>query len=258
MMNFNAGQVTLRDRGEYGFTYTINYTYSRAMTNSAGNYGAANTSVHNGAWQNAYNSHADYGPSATDVRNNFNALVLYAVPFGRGKRYGAHSNYFEDLVLGGWSLSTSAVLYSGFPISINAPSESNTNSYGQARANQYRPLRIRNRSINNWFGTDPSATPCTGADNGVCAYGPASALSFGTASVGSERVPGYRSVDMSAFKDFHLYGSQSLGFRADAFNVFNIASYGNPDNGVTDGNFGQITNTRSLSRVIQLQLHYTF
>lgn len=258
MMNYNGGQVTLRDRGEYGFTYTLNYTYSRAMTNSAGNYGAANTSVHNGAWQDAYNSRADYGPSATDVRNNFTALVLYAVPFGRGKQFGAGINRFEDLVLGGWSISTSAVLYSGFPITILGPDNTNTFSYGQARANQYRKLRVTNRTVQNWFGIDPSATPCGAADNGTCAYGPTTTQAFGTAAVGSERTPGYRQVDMSAFKDFHITEGQSIGFRADAFNALNIASYSNPDNNVGDSNFGQITNTRSASRVFQLQLHYAF
>ncbi|MGI4853415.1 MAG: hypothetical protein ACRYF4_05115, partial [Janthinobacterium lividum] len=127
-----------------------------------------------------------------------------------------------------------------------------------SRANQYRKLKVVNRSVNNWFGTDPSVEPCSAANDGTCAYGPAAALTFGTASVGSERTPGYRQVDASAFKDFHLTERQALGFRADAFNVFNIASYGNPDNTVTDNNFGQITNTRSLSRILQLQLHYSF
>ncbi len=258
MMNYNGGQATLRDRGEYGFTYTLNYTYSRAMTNSAGNYGAANTQVHNGAWQDAYNSRADYGPSATDVRHNFSALVLYQVPFGRGKQFGNTTNRVVDLALGGWAVSSSAVLYSGFPITIYSPDNSQANSYGQQRANQYRKLRVVNRSVQNWFGTDSSANPCSGANDGVCAYGPELPNSFGTASVGSERVPGYRQVDFSAFKDFHITDRHTLGFRADAFNALNIASYGNPDNTVTDNNFGQITNTRSLSRVIQLQLHYAF
>ena len=99
---------------------------------------------------------------------------------------------------------------------------------------------------------------CTDVDNGVCAYGPVTNQSFGTASVGSERTPGYVGIDSSVFKDFHITEHQALGFRADAFNVGNIASYGNPDNTVTDGSFGQISDTRSASRVLQVQLHYSF
>jgi hypothetical protein len=60
------------------------------------------------------------------------------------------------------------------------------------------------------------------------------------------------------FKDFHITEGQAIGFRADFFNVFNIASYGNPDNGITDANFGQITNVRSPQRQIQFSALYHF
>ncbi len=256
--NFNAAEVSVRQRGSKGFTWTVNYTYAHALTNSAGNYTSPNITGQNGAYEDGYNGHADYGPEGQDVRNNLSAAGNYTVPFGRGQQYGAHINRLIDLVAGGWSISGSAVVYSGFPVTIGGPQNSNTNSEGSARANHYRHLKIVNRSLNNWFGTDPSATPCDGPDNGICAYGVAAPFTFGTASVGSERTAGYASIDTSAFKDFHLTEHQALGFRADAFNVFNEASYGNPDSGVTDSNFGQITNTRSLPRIIQLSAHYTF
>jgi hypothetical protein len=61
-----------------------------------------------------------------------------------------------DEAIGGWKLSMAGVFYSGFPETIQAPSN-NSNSYGVSRANQYGKLKIVGRSINNWFGTDPSA-----------------------------------------------------------------------------------------------------
>ena len=256
--NFNAGEVTVRQRGSRGLSWTVNYTYAKALTNSAGNYTSANITGQNGAYEDGYNGRADYGPEGQDIRHDLSAVGVYQLPFGRGQAYGSGVNRLVDLLLGGWSISASAVAYSGFPVTINGPQNSNTNSFGGARANHYRKLRIVHRSVANWFGTDPSATPCAGADDGVCAYGPAGPLSFGTASVGSERTPGYAQIDSSGFKDFHLTERQSVGFRADAFNVFNISSYGNPDSFVSDSNFGQITNTRSLPRIIQLSAHYTF
>ncbi len=257
--NYNAGSVTVRDRGSYGLTYTFNYTYSKALTNSAGNYTPANISGQNGAYQDGYNSRADYGLAGTDLPHNFSALVDYAIPFGRGKQFGSNINRAVDLALGGWGVSSSALIYSGFPITINGPGNAGTvNSEGSQRANRYRKLKLTGQSVDNWFGTDPSATPCTGADNGVCAYGTTAPDTFGTATVGTERTPRYLTVDSSVFKDFHITERHSIGFRADAFNVGNIASYGNPDRGVTDSNFGQISNTRSASRVLQLQLHYSF
>jgi hypothetical protein len=258
-MNYNGGQATLRQRASHGLEYTVNYTYAKSFTNSSGNYGQPNINGSNGAFQDGYNGRADYGPTGQDVRHNLSFFGVYAIPFGRGQTYGSKMNPFLDLLAGGWKASASAILYSGFPITINGPGTSNTNSYGQARANFYRPFKIRDRTVANWWGTDASAIPCSaGGDNGSCAYGAAAPLSFGTASIGSERTPGYRQVDFSTFKEFHITEAQAVGFRADFFNVFNIASYGNPDNNVTDGNFGQITNVRSPARQIQFSAQYRF
>jgi hypothetical protein len=251
----------LRQRTHHGLEYTLNYAYAKSMTNSSGNYGTPNVSGSDGAYQDGYNSHADYGPSGMDIRHSLSFVGVYELPFGRGRRFGSGANGFLDSVLGGWKLSASAFLYSGFPITINAPAVSNTNSYGQARSNHYRNMTIRNQTINNWWGTDPSAQPCTGPDNGVCAYGVAGSdglPAFGSAAINTERAPGYRQVDTSLFKDFHVWREHVVGFRADVFNLFNIASYGNPDNNVQDSNFGQISSVRSPPRQIQLSLHYAF
>jgi hypothetical protein len=260
-MNYSAGQLSLRQRTHRGLEYTLNYTYAKSLTNSAGNYGVPNTSGSNGSYQDGYNGRADWGPAGMDIRHSLNFIGVYELPFGRGRAYGSGANSVLDAVFGGWKLSASAFLYSGFPITINGPNNSNTNTYGQARSNQYRKLIVHGRSINNWWGTDPSAVGCTGPDNGICAYGAAyngGLPAFGTARINTERAPGYRQVDTSLFKDVHVWREQVVGFRADFFNIFNIASYGNPDNGVTDSNFGQISSVRSPPRQIQLSLHYAF
>jgi hypothetical protein len=267
-MNYDSGQVTLRQRTHHGLEYTLNYTFSKSLTNSAGNYGVANSTANGSSAQDSHNLNGDYGPSGFDIRHSLNFVGVYDLPFGHGRTYGGNVNGALDSVLGGWRMSVSAFLYSGFPVTLFGPGNSNTfNTFGLNRPNQYRKMVIRNRSLGNWWGTDPSGTPCvpdpatnpSGADNGVCAYGVAAPFTFGTAANGTERGPGYRQVDASFFKDFHVWREHVLGFRADFFNMFNIASYGNPDNGITDkGSFGQITSVRSPERQIQLGLHYSF
>jgi Carboxypeptidase regulatory-like domain/TonB dependent receptor len=273
VMNYNALQVTLRQRTRYGLEYTLNYTWAKSLTDSSGNYevGAQPNASWNGdTFQNGYDTKADWGPSAIDARHSMNFVGVYDLPFGRGRAFGGNAKGPVDAVFGGWRFATTAILYTGFPVTIFGQGlNGSQNAYGFNRANKYRPLIIRNRSIENWWGTDPSATPCKTADNGVCAYGNEGPLQFGTAPNGSERAPGYRQVDLSMFKDFHIWEQQVLGFRADFFNAFNIASYTNPDNNLNDwqpsigGNtnihgFGQITNVRSPNRQIQLSLHYSF
>lgn len=263
-MTYNAGQLTLRQRTRHGLEYTLNYTYAKSLSDSSGNYSVSNTSFNGLSVQNGYDLNADYGPSAMDIRHSLNFVGVYELPFGHGRTYGSDVNGFLESVFGGWKVSTSAILYSGFPVTVFGPNNSNTNNggWGFSRANQYRPLTIRNQSVEHWFGTDPSEIPCTqapgGVDDGVCAYGSAAPFTFGSAHNSTERAPGYRQVDMSLFKDFHTWHEQVVGFRADLFNIFNIASYGNPDNTITDTNFGVISTVRSPARSIQLSLHYIF
>ncbi len=259
MSNYHAAQGTVRHRADNDLEYTVNYTYSRSMTNSDGNYGASNVDGPPFAGiQDGYNLGGDYGPSDQDVRHNLSATGVYAVPFGHVAAYGGNTNRALELLLGGWSISGSVIAYSGLPVTIFGPQSDNTNANGGARANQYRKLHVTNRSVGHWFGTNPTATPCSGADNGACAYGPELPYTFGTAAVGTQRAPGFEQIDASIFKDFHITEGQAVGFRADGFNVFNFASYGNPDNNIGDASFGQITNTRSGPRQLQLALHYTF
>ncbi|MFT4111146.1 carboxypeptidase regulatory-like domain-containing protein [Silvibacterium sp.] len=266
MMNYNGMQVQVRHRQHNGVEYTVNYTYSKAMSNNPGFYGA-NASGNNGPnysayWQDAYNGHADYGPSSMDVRHNLNATGVYELPFGRGKQFGGNMNRWLDEAVGGWKLTGTAMVYTGLPITISAPDETSVNNKA-SRASQYRKLEIRNRSVGEWFGTDPSATPCTTAGGGsasgsTCAYGAPATGEFGSAQNGSERSPGFEQVDLSAGKAFHITEGQSLEYRADFFNAFNFASYNYPDASISSSTFGRITDTRSQPRIVQMSLHYTF
>ncbi len=270
--NYQALQTILRQRTSHGLEFTVNYTYGKALTNSAGNYPVNTSGASNygqGAFQNYYDSAADYGPAAYDVRHNFSGTGVYALPIGHGKQYLSGASRLLDEVVGGWKVSTAAVVYSGFPETINGPGN-NSNSFGNSRPNQYRALKIVNRSIDNWYGTDPSAIPCTtpGVDNGLCAFGAPAPNTFGDARNGNTRGPRYLNVDMSAFKDFTTFREQTLGFRFDAFNAFNIASYGNPDTNIGDTNFGNISNqgsangvqqaVRSTERRLQFSANYRF
>lgn len=264
MSNYNGLQVTLRQRQQHGLEYNLNYTLAKSMTNAAGNYGVPNTATTGGdqTFQDYFNSRADYGVSGDDVRHQFNALVVYAIPYGAGRQFGSHANFVLQELLGGWSITNGFRTFSGLPVTITA-NGGNTGSYGGARANQYRHIHIVNRSLTHWFGTDPSATPCPTAgtaptDTPNCAYGQPDTYQFGTAANGTERAPGFYQLDTSVFKDFRIYREHAVGFRADIFNVLNVADYANPNNSVQDGSFGLISNVRNQERRTQLSLNYKF
>ncbi|MHB1023964.1 MAG: TonB-dependent receptor [Acidobacteriaceae bacterium] len=267
--NYNALQAVLQHQESNGLEFQLNYTWSKAMTNNVGFYGVNGSAGTDSFWQNTYDPQADYGPSSYDVRHNLTGTMIYQLPFGRQKKFGGNWNRATDAVLGGWSLSGAAMLTSGLPISIqtfNVNNELNPpgNLDGTERANHYFPLKIVHQSVTHWFGTDPSATPCKGDGQMVnslganCAYGQPSASEFGSASPSTERAPGYRQIDLSLFKAFQTYKSQTVKFRVDAFNAFNIASYGPPGQYIDSSRFGKIFSTLSPPRQLQLSVIYQF
>jgi hypothetical protein len=260
MMNYNALQITGRRRLAQGLEFLTNYTWSKSLTNNLGYYGAGGGAAasQSAYWQNAYDGGADYGPAFFDATNIFSFSGYYDLPFGRGKMFGGNMNRAVDEVVGGWKLGGIASLHSGFPITLSSPEHYSVNQRTD-RANHYRALQVRGRSTAHWFGTDPSATPCgSDVDNGSCAYGQESSTGFGTASVGSERGPHYADFDMAASKGFAITEGSHLDFRADFFNVLNTTSLAPPVVDTSQTNFGQITNTVSTERQIQLALKLVF
>ncbi len=222
-------------------------------------------------FKNYYDSGADYGPAGYDVRHNISATGVYALPFGHGQEFLANANRGIDWLVDGWKVSTGVVGYSGFPDTPVGPGN-NSLSYGNSRPNQYRKLKITNRSVDHWFGTDPSVTPCLGPDNGICAFGtPADnghgGTLFGTAKPGSLRGPRLSQCG-------HVGPSRTSASSASTRWVFALTpsmpstspAYGNPDNNISDvdstGNtfFGNVSNqaTRSNSRTLQFSARYHF
>jgi hypothetical protein len=258
MMNYNALQATFRQRASHGLQYTVNYAYGRAMTNSIGFFGAPNIAGANNYNENYYNNHAEYGPVGEDVRNNLNGTLVYDLPLGRGRMFGGKMNRTLDDIVGGWKVAMTAVAYSGFPLTINNTSNNAYTNNKVQRANHLRTMHIAHRNLNNWFGADPSVTACGVVDNGTCAYSSPANGTYGNAAVGSERSPGYQQYDASASKSLPIWREQRLSFRADASNVFNMTSLGNPNVTAQSSTFGQITTVRSGPRKLQLSLKYDF
>jgi hypothetical protein len=274
---YNALQVTLQRQQSNGLEFLLNYTFGKSLSNNIGFYGVDGAAGGGGLadWfpQDNNNFRGDYGPTTSDIRHMVSGTAVYELPFGHGKQFGANWNRLIDEGVGGWKLSANIRLYSGTPLSINSGSGCNNNCAGAfdniEHANQYAPMKIVGRGTNaegvfKWFGTDASAQPCTIAgtsptDNPSCAYGMSSA-DFGNAHIGTERGPGFRNIDLSLFKGFRTVGSQSIKARIDAFNAFNIASYGNPNTsiGSNNDNFGAITGTQSAPRQLQISAIYEF
>jgi outer membrane receptor protein involved in Fe transport len=257
-MNYNALQASFRQRAWHGLQYTVNYTYSKALTNSTGFYGVPSVNVASAYAENPYDLTNEWGPTGQDVRHAVNYNLVYDLPIGRNRMVGGNMPLILDEIVGGWRVGMTGVVYTGFPLNISANNNSMVNGNSQ-RANHYRKLKVVDRSVNNWFGTDPSAIPCAaGVDNGVCAYGQPANGTFGNARPTSERAPSFQTYGASVTKDFTIWHEHQINFRADADNLFNSAYLSNPSSSVAANNFGQITAVRSNPRNLQLSAKYHF
>jgi len=272
MMNYNAMQASFRQRAWHGLQYTANYTWGHAMTNSTGFYGVPSINAASAYAENVYDLHSEYGPAGQDVRHAINWNMVYDLPIGRNRMFGTSMPFFLDEIAGGWKIGMTGIFYTGFPVNINTSNNNSFTKGNSQRANHYRKLKIVNQSIDNWFGTDPSAIPCgintngVAIDNGICAYGQPSNGTFGTARPSSERAPGFQTYGASITKDFTVWHEQQINFRADADNVFNSAYLASPLGNVNSTDFGNIAKQtspapapiRSGARQLQLSVKYHF
>jgi hypothetical protein len=81
--------------------------------------------------------------------------------------------------------------------------------------------------------------------------------------VGSLDLLGFRGpsqflVDMSLIKRIKLARSYTAQLRVDAFNVLNHPNFFSGDFNINSATFGQITDTNTAPRVIQLSLRLDF
>lgn len=280
-MNYNGLQAQFRQRTHEGLEFTVNYTYSKNLSDSGGPIGVNDTNASSGYPQNSYCLKCEYGPTGNDTRQMFNWTARYELPFGRGRKFMSGTNPILDEAFGGWVVSANSVLLSGFANTIIASGSANVGTAGSLRANHYRHMVVKNRkygyatsAIAGGWGSDPSAvdsggtsSPCATAGfyDGTCAYGqPALAATgaapvFGNASVGTERAPGYQNYDAAAEKAFHVWREHSIDFKCSAYNVGNITSYNNPGRGVAGSStWGLVQSSRSQQRQLELQLEYKF
>ena len=263
--DYNGLQAVYRLRPTAGLEMTVNYTYSKTLSDNIGFYGVSNNGSNQYYNQDSYNTAAEWSPAGTDTRHNLSVTGVYTLPFGRGKKFGGNWNYAVNSILGGWKLSGAEVYYTGFPVTINSPSHYSDQVYafsGSARPYQFQPFHPKNRGLDAFYGvigTTPNApgTDLTVCDSG-CTFSQQPSDRFGNVRPNSLTGPSFHNIDMALAKSFMIWREHRLDFRADAFNAFNIASYSQPDANIGDTTFGQISGTVSNSRNIQLSLKYAF
>jgi hypothetical protein len=261
--NFNAAIVSFNRRFHNGLFLAGNYMYSHALND--GSVGAGDAD----AAQNVACFACDYASSDFDARNSGTMGAVYELPFGRGRRYLNNSKAL-DLAAGGWSVNSQLSARAGLPVNITLSRSSTELPDGNnvdQRPNRVPgvPLYPGSRSIAHWINPAAFSLPAVG--------------SWGNAGRNLITGPPLWQDDSAVEKNFRLTERNNLIFRAEAFNIFNRAQYGQPSNAAlvvatTGGvrslsvpaSFGKITSTVNSAglvgsgtpRVLEFSLRITY
>jgi hypothetical protein len=193
------------------FNFSLAYTYSHSLDDSSDRYDSV--------FVNSYNLKQSYADSGFDVTHNISASYVYNLPFFQ------HSSALLRYTLGGWEVSGIASLHSGNPFGVsNGVFGDNAGAANHAGTGSYPDI----------CGDIHSAPPETNVPGiiGPLLYNPGAfcapeGLTFGNAGRNILRNPFFRNFDMGLFKDVPIHGEKlHLQFRAEAFNIFNIANLG--------------------------------
>jgi len=253
---YNSLQASLLKRYSRGFTFQLNYTFSKSIddvgTGLQGNGGGGDQVM---PWTNPFFDRMITGPSDFDHQHRIVTSYVWDLPFGN------HLQGVGNKVLGGWQLTGVQQYQTGSPMTVVSGKDNSLTSLGKDRAvamagvSPDRPAGVD--SLKMWFNTAAFATNPIGT--------------FGTLGKGTLRGPGMFSWDMGAFKKIPLKGEGVfLQFRAEFFNIFNHPMFNNPATTLTDANYGKITATLANAgatqgditsggpRIIQLALKLVF
>jgi hypothetical protein len=251
----------------HGLYALVGYTYSRTF--DSGMADGVGTSPGATYFPLPGYQKLDWGLSQLNLNNAFTASVLYDLPFGRTKRWGADWNAVTNGVLGNWSINLIERAQSGFPLflvdglnasgvgfswngnGLNRPDQvGDPNRAGDEGGQTGCPTRIH--TVQNWFNP--------------CAFARAATGELGDANRAPLYGPRYVVTDFSLVKRVQLpYEGMGLDFRAEFFNLFNHPLFqmtGGPS-GMQDItaplSFGKINavTTDNGARVIQLALKLT-
>ncbi len=248
--SYHALEVDLNRRFHNGLALRGAYTWSKAI-DDGDSLNATTSAGEPATASNPFELRADRGLADYDVRNVAVLSEVYALPFGRGARFGSHLSRLANTLASGWDVNSIATIQGGFPftpqLSYNPSNNGDTRNPVRpfVNPNFHGPVILRRPS--QWF--NPAAFFAPPSNSGF----------YGNLGRNTLIGPGMGTWDLSFFKTTPLRERLKLEFRAELFNLLNRANFNAPNavaftpSGVSP-TAGVITSTATPSRQTQFAL----
>ena len=250
--NYNALEGVLTKRMSYGLQLSVNYTWSHFLDDLDSSGWGAREGFQN--YQNAFNPSDNYSNGNFDIRNMFKGQAIYQLPFGKGKQF-LNNNWLVDELLGGWQVSSVWVVEGGNPMGITTGGNNNSNNQSGSFTQQANRVPGQSLSLpggtkarlREWYNLNALTVPAP--------------FTYGNFLRNQVYGPGIANVAASLGKTFDVWPERGvkMQIRADAGNVLNHASFGQPgNNAIGPGQTAIITGTTVGGRQIQLYGRISF
>jgi hypothetical protein len=276
LSRYNAAVFELTKRVSSGFGGRFSYTYSVLKDNLIGetnfympaspvlavnnyNYIASMPECAAGLQFTTacYDPFSEYANSTLDVPHRVLIAPMYQLPFGAGKKWA--NGRTADLLAGGWTVTASITLQSGFPINIQQAADARLGGQNANRPNLTGADLATPGSLEDRLGSadHPLATWLNPA-----AFALAPAGTFGNVprTITDVRGPGWYVVDAAFLKDIRFTPSKVGQFKLEVLNMLNRPNVRTLQGANTFGNanFGQTTIQAGFSRLIQMIFRFNF
>ena len=228
----NTQTIELRGQRPFnnGFSVLVAYAYNRERVqqwfDDIANYQVLTSGGEEG-WQ--------WRPTDTPVHRLTTAFT-WQIPVGRGRAVGTDWNAAMDALLGNWQYTASGRFYSGRPVFFG------TSYLVSGDPTLDSPTRDRWFDVSK-FAVQDSFTPRSNAWYYDGLNGPAAAF-----------------TDMTLTKAFQMSSRYRVEARIEAYNVFNMIVWDQPEVNLANANFGKVTRKRvdSNGREIQIGVRFVF
>ena len=236
---YNAMMLSLNRRSANGLSINTQYTLGQSRGTTGGS-NEANTAANNANPNDLAAFDYDNGYNNFDVRHTFNFSMLYSLPYGKGRKFGADANGFAQFLLGGWDVGGIANARSGIPVQVQIVRPDVV--YRDAAGLIYAAAAADRVAVINTPGGGASRNVrrpdlVQGVDpyiksGGLLFLNPAAFATpapgaFGNLERNSIVGPGFKQVDIFFAKHFR-FNRADVEFRTEMFNVFDFVNFANP------------------------------
>jgi hypothetical protein len=179
-------------------------------------------------------------------------VISYVVdmPVGKGKKLFHNVHGAGDKLLSGWGIAGISTFQTGLPLALTTSSNLTNSLGGGSRPNVISSNTGMSGSavsrINEWFNTAAFAQPAS--------------FSFGDESRTDPhlKAEGIANFDFTVVKQTQITERFRLEFHTEFFNLFNRVQFADPGTSLGTPQFGVVTSTMNLARLVQLGLRMTF